>query len=77
MIEMRRRALESMARGRLQQSQQQSEKKIIVPLNEDSSSGWFHRLCHPEVRVEVHCQPGFQSLGFRSTLSAFGVLFGC
>ena len=43
-MEMRRRALESMARGRLEQpqrieQQQNLEKKIIVPLNEDSSSG--------------------------------------
>ena len=36
LIEMRRRALESMARGRLQQ---QNQKKVIVPLNQDSSSG--------------------------------------
>ena len=41
LMEMRRRALESMARGRLQQLQQNSEKKIIVPLNEESSSGLF------------------------------------
>ena len=44
-MEMRRRALESMARGRLEQpqrlEQQNLEKKIIVPLNEDSSSGWI------------------------------------
>ncbi len=33
---MRRRALESLARGRLQQ---QNQKKVIVPLDQESSSG--------------------------------------
>ncbi len=39
LMEMRRRALESMARGKLAPTH--GAKKIIVPLNDESSSGNF------------------------------------